>query len=94
MAGFDPLTNLFYNNTIPCTECLDDARLKKYATVQVKRSLANVIAQKGEKDLSVTKTMSCAVSKFAADFRTKPYVSGIQGWMNNAIATCFSKYAN
>jgi hypothetical protein len=94
MAGFDPLGNLFYGDKLPCTECLDDARLSKYASEQVKKSLANVIQQKGSSDPSVTHTTSCAVAKFVADFRAKPYVSGIQGWMNNAIATCYSKHAN
>jgi len=94
MAGFDPLGNLFYNEKLPCTECLDDTRLSKYATEQVNKSLANVIAQKGSSAPSVTRTTSCAVARFVADFRAKPYVGGIQGWMNNAISTCYSKYAN
>lgn len=94
MAGFDPLPNLFYGDKLPCTECLDDTRLTKYATDQVQRSLANVIAQKGASDPSVTRTTSCAVSRFVADFRAKPYVGGIEGWMNNAISTCFRKYGN
>lgn len=94
MAGFDPLTNLFYTDSLPCTECVDDARLRKYAVEQTRRSLANVIAQKGESHPSVTRTISCAADRFAADFSAKPSVPGIKGWMNNAISTCFSKHAN
>lgn len=94
MAGFDPINNLIYSGTLSCAECLDDARLRKYAAEQTRVSLANIIAQRGESDPSVTKTISCAVTRFAADFRAKPSAAGVKGWMNNAIATCWSKNAN
>lgn len=94
MAGFDPLTNLFYGHTLTCAECLDDARLTKYATEQVQKSLANVIQQKGSSAPSVTHATSCAVTRFVADFRAKPSVPGIKAWMNNSIATCWTKHGN
>jgi hypothetical protein len=94
MAGFDPLTNLFYGDTLTGAECLDDARLTKYATEQVTKVLANVIAEKGSSAPMVTHTTSCAVSKFVADFRAKPNPIGAQGWMNNAIATCVTKHGS
>ncbi len=92
MSGFEPLGNLFYGEKLPCTECLDDARLTKYATDEAQRALANVIAQKGASDPSVTRTIGCTVSKFVPDFRAKPYVPNAQGFFNYRFSGCWTKY--
>ena len=92
-GGWEPLGNLFYSEKLPCTECISDTRLAKYAVAEANKSLANVIAQKGASDPSVTNTSQCTATKFILDFKAKPYIGLAQGTLSNAFSTCWKRYA-
>ncbi|MGH8264850.1 MAG: hypothetical protein ACRET4_15330 [Steroidobacteraceae bacterium] len=91
-GGWDPLENLFYSDRLPCTECISDARLTKYATDEARNSMINAITNHSIPAAGVKSVEDCTATKLVTDFRAKPFMGLAQGTLNTAITTCWKQY--